>query len=224
MSPALLFRHIFCLPCAETLGLSHPSADPRQCPACQTLLTNPDDAAMTILNPTEDYKTSVLSGLDPNTIMECAGRAMLFWTYQTTQEMFDRTLHLIVMECRLTESSLYQEFLGKTLTEKYATLNTQMDKIIHNANAEISTLQTRLQGSYTYSFGGITLPKKPRYATIPRPAAEEKPGAGGYVPGEKQEVHANHKPLQPAEVPRNAAADTNRCVGLDFSNVEDAWG
>jgi E3 ubiquitin-protein ligase CCNP1IP1 len=43
---------------------------------------------MTILNPTEDYKTSVLSGLDPNTIMECAGRALLFWSYQTNQEMY----------------------------------------------------------------------------------------------------------------------------------------
>lgn len=68
------------------LGLSRPLAD-RNCPACQSTLANPDDAASTVLNPTEDYKTSVLSGLDPNTIMECAGRALSFWTYQTTQEM-----------------------------------------------------------------------------------------------------------------------------------------
>ncbi|KAL4898084.1 cyclin [Aspergillus ambiguus] len=115
--------HIFCLQCAENLRLSPPSSDPRQCPACNTVLSNPDDAAMTILNPTEDYKTSVLSGLNPNTILECAGRALLFWSYQTNQEI------------------LYQEFLGRTLTEKYAT---QMDRVIHNANAEISTLQTKL--------------------------------------------------------------------------------
>ncbi|PWY68421.1 cyclin [Aspergillus heteromorphus CBS 117.55] len=118
--------HIFCLHCAGCLGLSHPTADERRCPACQTVLINPDDAVATVLNPTEDYKTSVLSGLDPNTIMECAGRALLFWTYQTTQEIF------------------YQEFLAKTLTEKYATLNAQMDKVIHNANSEISTLQARI--------------------------------------------------------------------------------
>lgn len=60
----------------------------RRCPACQAVLHNPDDAVSTILNPTEDYKTSVLSGLDPNTIVECAGRALMFWTYQTTQEMY----------------------------------------------------------------------------------------------------------------------------------------
>jgi E3 ubiquitin-protein ligase CCNP1IP1 len=40
-----------------------------------------------MLQPTEDYKTSVLSGLDPTTIMECAGRGLAFWAYQTTQEM-----------------------------------------------------------------------------------------------------------------------------------------
>ena len=93
MSPGVLghtdsARHIFCLGCADGLGLSHPTADSRSCPACQTVLSNPDDAVSTVLNPTEDYKTSVLSGLDPNTIMECAGRALGFWAYQSTQEMY----------------------------------------------------------------------------------------------------------------------------------------
>ncbi|KAJ5102293.1 Zinc finger protein [Penicillium alfredii] len=121
-------RHVFCLKCAASLGLSHPTSDDRRCPACQSILPNPDDAASTILNPTEDYKTSVLSGLDPTTIMECAGRALGFWTYQSTQEIF------------------YQEFLGKTLTEKYTNLSTQMDKVIHNANTEIMSLQSKVSG------------------------------------------------------------------------------
>ncbi|KAL4780969.1 hypothetical protein BJX76DRAFT_27218 [Aspergillus varians] len=118
--------HIFCLQCAEALGLSRPTGGERRCPACDMTLINPDDAVSTILNPTEDYKTSVLSGLNPDTIMECTGRALQFWTYQMTQEIF------------------YQEFSGKTLTDKYTNLNAQMDKVIHNANKEISTLQTRL--------------------------------------------------------------------------------
>ena len=50
-------------------------------------LTNPDDVVVANLNPTEDYKTSVLSGLNPNVVMECAGRALNFWAYQTMQEM-----------------------------------------------------------------------------------------------------------------------------------------
>lgn len=42
---------------------------------------------VTDLNPKEDYKTSVLSGLSPETIMECAGRALSFWSYQVTQDL-----------------------------------------------------------------------------------------------------------------------------------------
>ncbi|KAJ5940403.1 hypothetical protein N7516_000571 [Penicillium verrucosum] len=38
----------------------------------------------------------------------------------------------------------YQEYRAKTLTEKYANLNTQMDKVIHNANTEILSLQNKL--------------------------------------------------------------------------------
>ena len=79
--------HIFCVPCSDSLGLSNPNGGARVCPACQTQLTNPDDAVVTQLNPTEDYKTSVLSGLSPSIIMECAGRGLSFYSYQTTQEM-----------------------------------------------------------------------------------------------------------------------------------------
>ena len=79
--------HIFCLPCSESLGLADPNGNTRVCPACETLLANPDDAVVTQLNPTEDYKTSVLSGLSPSIIMECAGRGLSFYSYQTTQEM-----------------------------------------------------------------------------------------------------------------------------------------
>lgn len=43
---------------------------------------------ITNLNPSEDYKTSVLSGLSPEAIMECAGRALSFWSYQMTQDLF----------------------------------------------------------------------------------------------------------------------------------------
>lgn len=43
---------------------------------------------VTDLNPSEDYKTSVLSGLNPEAVMECAGRALSFWSYQMTQDLF----------------------------------------------------------------------------------------------------------------------------------------
>lgn len=81
--------HIFCISCAESLGLASAIASSRTCPACQTQLSNEDDVVVTELQPTEDYKTSVLSGLSPAIIMECAGRGMAFYHYQTTQEMYE---------------------------------------------------------------------------------------------------------------------------------------
>lgn len=80
--------HIFCVPCSQSLdGLAKENPADRICPACKAQLVNPDDAVLTQLDPTEDYKTSVLSGLNPNIIMECAGRGLSFYTYQTSQEM-----------------------------------------------------------------------------------------------------------------------------------------
>lgn len=79
--------HIFCIACSEALGLASANVSNRICPACEMQLSNPDDAVATQLNPTEDYKTSVLSGLSPSIILECAGRGLSFYSYQTTQEM-----------------------------------------------------------------------------------------------------------------------------------------
>jgi hypothetical protein len=80
------------------------------------------------LNPSEDYKTSVLSGLSPTIIMECASRGLAFHSYQTSQEI------------------IYQEHLAKGLTEKYNTLSQQMDQLIHDANSQIKALQDKMQG------------------------------------------------------------------------------
>ncbi|TVY81257.1 E3 ubiquitin-protein ligase CCNB1IP1 [Lachnellula suecica] len=121
--------HVFCIDCSNRCQLSGQRDGLRPiCPACDAHLTNPDDVVVTNLNPTEDYKTSVLSGLSPNIIMECAGRALSWWAYQTTQEI------------------VYQEFLAKNLSEKYSSLNLQMDKIINDANSEISNLRNKVSG------------------------------------------------------------------------------
>ena len=60
----------------------------RICPACTTRLQGPDDVMVNNLHPSEDYKTSVLSGLNPTEIMECTGKALSFWAYQMMQEMY----------------------------------------------------------------------------------------------------------------------------------------
>lgn len=138
--------HIFCLPCSETLGLANPDSAARSCPACNTHLANPDDAVVTHLSPTEDYKTSVLSGLTPGVIMECASRGVAFWSYQATQEMHvpatpPRCFGFVGL---IRSYSFYQEFLMKSMSEKYQSLSGQMDKLINDANTEISGLRDRL--------------------------------------------------------------------------------
>lgn len=120
--------HVFCTHCADSTGLSSSTSAQRTCSACSASLHNPDDVVIAGLNPSEDYKTSVLSGLSPTLIMECASRGLAFHSYQTSQEI------------------VYQEHLAKGLTEKYNTLSQQMDQVIHDANSQIKVLEAKMQG------------------------------------------------------------------------------
>lgn len=58
--------------------------------------------------------------------MECAGRALSFWAYQTTQNI------------------CYQQYLYKTLTDKYSNLGTRLEKTVNDANSEIEGLHHKL--------------------------------------------------------------------------------
>ncbi|CAG8570549.1 4308_t:CDS:2 [Funneliformis caledonium] len=97
------------------------------CPACETSLTENDDIVFTDLNPSEDYKSSVLSGLRPDLIIEICSRALSFWTYQTTQE------------------ACFQEMLYKNLEEKYSQLEKQVQGVLRDAQSEITSLKVKLQ-------------------------------------------------------------------------------
>ncbi|KAK1596268.1 E3 ubiquitin-protein ligase CCNB1IP1, partial [Colletotrichum navitas] len=115
--------HIFCTECSNNHGLTGQVQERhRTCPACRSQIINPDDAVVTHLNLSEDYKTTILSGLSPNVIMECAGRALSFWAYQTTQEI------------------VYQRYLEKTLTEKLKSLDMRFQRNVDDANTEIIML------------------------------------------------------------------------------------
>ena len=41
--------------------------------------------------------------------------------------------------------SVYQEYLAKTLTDKYSHLNVQMDRLVNEANSELEVLNQRLR-------------------------------------------------------------------------------
>lgn len=80
--------HIICETCADTTGFSKANPVNRKCPTCKTPLPHEHDAVIANLSPTEEYKTSILSGLDPATIMDCANRALSFWNYQIQTEAY----------------------------------------------------------------------------------------------------------------------------------------
>ena len=52
-------------------------------------------------------------------------------------------------------SSVYQEYLAKSLTDKYGNLNVQMDKIINDANTELDSLNQKLAGRLVIPFVGF---------------------------------------------------------------------
>jgi len=143
--------HVFCLDCANTQGLTGHNPDKtRACPACRTELTNPDDAVITNLHPTEDYKTSVLSGLSPDIIMECASRALGFWTYQTAQETFVYLSYEPPMTSPISADqgaacSVYHQYLAKTWSEKFAKVQIHLDSFVNEANSQFAGLEEKLR-------------------------------------------------------------------------------
>ncbi|KAF8559074.1 hypothetical protein OG21DRAFT_1403797 [Imleria badia] len=84
----------------------------RLCPACETSLTEPDDVVVCCLHPTNDYKTSVLSGLSPSVIMEICKRALSFWQYQIHQE------------------NSFQNAVTRNLNDKNAQLQKQLENVV----------------------------------------------------------------------------------------------
>ncbi|CAG8556318.1 13743_t:CDS:2 [Ambispora leptoticha] len=96
------------------------------CPACDTSLTENDDIVFADLNPSEDYKSSVLSGLRPDFIMEICTRALSFWTYQTTQE------------------ACFQEMLYKNLEDKYNRIEKNLQVVMRDAHTEINSLREKV--------------------------------------------------------------------------------
>ncbi|PBK69801.1 hypothetical protein ARMSODRAFT_147300 [Armillaria solidipes] len=113
--------HIFCVDCANELFNAA-----RLCPACEATLTEPDDVVVCSLHPSNDYKTSVLSGLMPSIILEICSRAISFWQYQIYQE------------------SSFQQAVVRNLTDKNTQIQKQLDSVVREANSEISLLNNKI--------------------------------------------------------------------------------
>ncbi|KAG0268952.1 hypothetical protein BGZ95_002264 [Linnemannia exigua] len=106
---------IFCVECAnKAFGTA------LVCPACETSLTQQDDIVFVDLNPSQEYRSSILSGLRPEIIMEICTRGISFWTYQTSQE------------------AKYQEMAQKTLEDKIGQLERQLQRMTREVNVELN--------------------------------------------------------------------------------------
>ncbi|KAJ3842501.1 hypothetical protein F5878DRAFT_576689 [Lentinula raphanica] len=112
--------HIFCVDCANELFNAA-----RLCPACESSLSEPDDVVVCSLHPSNDYKTSVLSGLTPSIILEICSRAIAFWQYQIHQE------------------NSFQQAVLRNLNDKNSQLQKQLDNVVREANGEIALLNNK---------------------------------------------------------------------------------
>ena len=65
--------------------------------------------------------------------MECAGRGLSFWAYQTTQDIY------------------YKQHLYRALDKKYSSLMISYESLNNNFNTELSALQTKLASKSKYS-------------------------------------------------------------------------
>ncbi|KAI0265125.1 hypothetical protein BC834DRAFT_825465 [Gloeopeniophorella convolvens] len=120
----------------------------RLCPACETSLTEPCAFSICLvssLHPSNDYKTSVLSGLNPATVLEICSRAISFWQYQIHQEK----CHAVVRSINDKNAQLQKQFDNVVREgEVYTLLDTceAADRFSTAADGEINLLSSKLSG------------------------------------------------------------------------------
>ncbi|XP_067257516.1 E3 ubiquitin-protein ligase CCNB1IP1 [Chanodichthys erythropterus] len=122
--------HVFC----DHHGSEAFSRAPSSCPVCSTMLSGKLDALRTELAPSEQYKSMVLVGLQPETVLEISHNALVFWTYQVNQER-------LLMEYNLSRAG------GQVLQmEKFMTQQNQSRELELNAlRGEIASLKRVLE-------------------------------------------------------------------------------
>ncbi|XP_025078460.1 E3 ubiquitin-protein ligase CCNB1IP1-like isoform X2 [Pomacea canaliculata] len=93
------------------------------CPACDNTLTGKLDVIRVDLKPSEQFKSIVLCGNKPETIMEICTRALSFWNYQ---------------------ERVYLEHVSTKAKEKAAQLEQYYEQVVNRLQAELSALKSQI--------------------------------------------------------------------------------
>lgn len=120
--------HIFCKECS-----ARHFQKLLTCPACKTTLTEKCDVFMTDLQPSDEWKSMIITGLHPEAILDICNRAMSFWIYQTCQE-----------QC-------YQESLVQDLQHRLKEHEQQLQTAHIQFKTDITSLNEKIQGKKPYN-------------------------------------------------------------------------
>lgn len=96
------------------------------CPACGNELRDKFDVIQADLHPSETFKSIVLAGMKPDTVMDIAMRAMSFWSYQVEQE------------------TMYQESIAKHMKEKLQCVEEIHKLNVQKLKAELETCKRKI--------------------------------------------------------------------------------
>ncbi|KAK3323558.1 hypothetical protein B0T19DRAFT_401878 [Cercophora scortea] len=84
-------------------------------------------APCALLQPSEEWKSVALCGLSPTAVMECAGRALSFWSYQMTNQI------------------LCQQQANKSLELHCAKIEQEVENIWNQGNTRIGALSAKMK-------------------------------------------------------------------------------
>ncbi|XP_014365973.2 E3 ubiquitin-protein ligase CCNB1IP1-like [Papilio machaon] len=128
-----LTNHAWVTTCSHAFCIEHGQKEFKRnvensltCPACGSELRDKFDVIQADLKPSETFKSIVLAGMKPDTIMDVTMRAMSFWSYQIEQE------------------TLYQESLARHCKEKLQCLEEVNTLNLQKLNAELETCKRKI--------------------------------------------------------------------------------
>ncbi|KAH7823086.1 putative E3 ubiquitin-protein ligase CCNB1IP1 [Monocercomonoides exilis] len=114
--------HMFCLDC----GKAHFQKN-TTCPGCDKDVRGEGEVQLVDLNPSDQFRSMSLCGLDPETIMEMAARGLAFYSYQKQNEI------------------AYLSFLNRKAQQKMTEMQRQFEEKLSKGNQALIALKTQIK-------------------------------------------------------------------------------